>query len=385
MKLIKGLFFINLLLTVLLLACESEYDSKYKGGNKLQLPPNFNFPDQDFYDLQRQVSKPLSRKLDSAAQAIVGQLEVTALSATILVPQQGVWQIDTGFADLERQIKVADSTIFYWASVSKVITGIIIQELISQQKLDLNDTLSNWYPDFQLADQITIYDLLHHTSGIYSFNQDSSLLINPKFRTPEELLQIARGKNNLFRPGEYWSYSNTNYLLLALIAEKITDKNYDQLVQDLVSKPYGLTTLRALQPEEVPPNLAYGHTNGEVTTRDYSVPVGAGNVVSNSYDMALLLQKLLTGELFPQSTVHSWLNDLYPMFDQGLYYGQGIMAYSFDEIDQSDKFWIGHSGGTPDYNAILFYDVETQVIVALSINNATPAAAVANVLLQLLK
>ena len=385
MKLNRGLFLINLLFSILLLSCRSEHESKYKGGKKLQLPTNFNFPSQDLYDLQRQVSKPLSRELDSAAQAIVDQLEVTALSATILVPQQGVWQIDTGYADLEKQIKVADSTIFYWASVSKMITGIVIQQLISEQKLELYETLSNWYPDFQLANEITIFDLLHHTSGIYSFNSDSSLYQNPKYRTPQELLQIARGKNNLFHPGEYWSYSNTNYLLLALIAEKITNKSYAQLVQDLMAKPNGLTTLRALEPEEVPANLAFGHTNDKVTTRDYSVPVGAGNVVSSSSDMAVLLQKLLTGEIFPLATVHNWLNDLYPMFDKGLYYGQAMMVYNFNEINQTNDLWIGHSGGTPDYNAILVYDVESRIIVAVAINDSTPAAAVANVLLQFLK
>ena len=95
-------------------------------------------------------------------------------------------------------------------------------------------------------------------------------------------------------------------------------------------------------------------------------------------DKVELIEKLETRIYILGSTT-------YTMYDKGLYYGQGIMVYNFEEINQTNEIWIGHSGGTPDYNAILFYDVESQVIVALSINNATPATAIANALLQLLK
>lgn len=375
-----------MLLGVLIAACQDNTPKfSYKGSPRLSQPAITVFPNNQQYHVDKKVPATMATELDGVIQAMMDQQEITGLTVTVLIPDLGIWSLDTGYLDFVEKRKVNHSTIFYWASVGKLVTSIMIQHLIDDKQLSLDDTLAGWFPDFQWADKITIYDLLHHTSGIYSFNSDSSVQNNPKYRTPQELLQIARENKNLFHPGEYWAYSNTNYLLLALIAEKITGRNFAQLVEELVARPYQLKTLRVLQPKEIPENLALGHINGEVTTKDYSIPLGAGNIVGSSQDMVLLMQKLMTGEIFPLDTIHSWLKHLYPMFDRGLYYGQGIMGYDFSKINQTDQFWIGHSGGTPDYNAIVVYDVDSRIILALSINNAISATAAAFQLLKTIK
>ena len=143
--------------------------------------------------------------------------DIAGISATILIPEKGIWETNRGFISKSDNIVIDNSTVFYWASVSKLITSAIIHKLILEGKLSFNDKLSNWFPDIQHSKKITIEQLLTHTNGIFSFNADPDLQSSNQSFSPAELLEISKSKNNLFEPGEYWSYTNTGYLLLALI------------------------------------------------------------------------------------------------------------------------------------------------------------------------
>jgi D-alanyl-D-alanine carboxypeptidase len=198
-------------------------------------------------------------------------------------------------------------------------------------------------------------------------------------------LAIALKNNNLFMPGEYWSYSNTGLLLLALIAEKIEATNFSEIVKNKLSTPHNLNTLKSLRPQETPSNLAITHKDGIDFETSFSTPLGAGNIVSNSKDMAVLLSLLLTGKILPIQTVHKMFSELYPMFDKGLYYGSGVMLYNFNEINNIPNQWIGHSGGTDNYKAILVYDFKTKAIMAVSLNTNVSSEAFAASMFGLIK
>ena len=77
--------------------------------------------------------------------------------------------------------------------------------------------------------------------------------------------------------------------------------------------------------------------------------------------------------------------DLYPMFDNGLYYGKGIMLYDFDKINKTNNIWIGHSGGSENYKAVVLYDTQSRIIMAISINENIPAESVAMRLMELIE
>jgi D-alanyl-D-alanine carboxypeptidase len=198
-------------------------------------------------------------------------------------------------------------------------------------------------------------------------------------------LATSLKNKNLFYPGEYWSYTNTGYLLLALIAEKIEGKSFSNIVKQRLSDAYNLNTFKSLTPNEIPVNLALTHKNGIDFETSFSTPLGAGNIVSDSKDMAVFLSLLLTGKILPIQTLHKMFSELYPTYDKGLYYGLGIMMYNFNEINNTPNQWIGHSGGTENYKAILVFDLESQAIITISINTNVPAEAVANSLLDVIK
>jgi D-alanyl-D-alanine carboxypeptidase len=103
----------------------------------------------------------------------------------------------------------------------------------------------------------------------------------------------------------------------------------------------------------------------------------AGSVVASAGDMLRFWHAVLTGKLHSLDTTRRRFQNLYPMFDAGTFYGQGVMVY-----DAPGVLWLGHSGGTPGAKAVVAYSPADQTFVAVAINTDGPAEAVANLMLQ---
>lgn len=378
---------LGLLIGLILFSCSSNEtllaQNKYIGSPKLQQPNIDILPNSTEYILDQSLESTLTTKLNQKIDELIEQHNVAGITATILIPEKGIWETNRGFISKPDNRIIDSSSVFYWASVGKLITSTIIQQLVIEDKISPNDKLSKWYPDIQNAKKITIEQLLNHTNGIYSFQADSTLHYSNKHYSPNELLEVSKNHKNLFKPGEYWSYTNTGYLLLALIIEKIESKTFEQVVKERIAVPFELRTLK-VAPEDIPSNLALAHNKDTVIPNDSSGPLGAGNIISNSKDMAVFLNSLLAGQIIPIAMVHAMLKDLYPMFDKGQYYGNGIMLYNFKELNNTDDIWIGHSGGTENYKAILVFDIKSKVIMAISINENIPAEAIASRLMEVI-
>ncbi|PSK90390.1 serine hydrolase domain-containing protein [Taibaiella chishuiensis] len=356
------------------------------GGGKKHAQPALNlFPDPAAYDPGISLQGSLKDSLDQVVRQLFAATGMPGITAAMLIPGKGLWETDTGFIAKPAQKKVDTQTVFYWASTAKMLTATVIDQLVQEQKLQYDSKLSLWYPDLQDAKRITVRQLLEHTSGMYSFNNDPKVFAIEKYYTPDELIALSAAQPNLFAPGKYWSYSNTNYLLLALIAEKIEGKTFGQIVQERIAGPLHLSSLKVLSPGERPGNLALAHQDGQVIKEDHSVPLGAGNVVANARDMVVFLNALLTGKLLPVATVHGRLRNLYAMPDAGTWYGSGLMLYDFNEINQVNDLWIGHSGGTQTYRALIIYDTAAKTFIALAINQHVSVEAVARKLLSLVR
>jgi len=230
---------LGLLIGLMLFSCSSNQtllaQNKYKGAPKHQQPNIEVLPNSAEYILDQSLENSLTIKLNQKIDELIEKHNVAGITATILIPEKGIWETNRGFISKPNNIKVDSSTVFYWASVGKLITSTIIQQLIIEHKLSLNDKLSKWYPDIQNAKKITIEQLLNHTNGIYSFQADSTLHYSNKHYNPNELLEVSKNHKNLFKPNEYWSYTNTGYLLLALIIEKIESKTFEQVVKERIT------------------------------------------------------------------------------------------------------------------------------------------------------
>src|SRR5439155_1001795 len=163
-------------------------------------------------------------------------------AGAVLVANDGKIEFEKayGLANMELGVPNTLNTRFHIASVSKPITAAAILLLAQQGRLSVNDPLSKYVSDYANGDKITIHHLLTHTSGIRNVNNFPEY--NEKSRQHLTLLQIIelfKNKPLEFTPGEKYSYSNSNYNLLAYIIEKVSGKGYGEFVQEHLLRPAG--------------------------------------------------------------------------------------------------------------------------------------------------
>ena len=322
----------------------------------------------------------LERAFEQALQAT----KAPSMTVAVGVSGRGLWSATRNQA----AGKEPAPHWFWFASVGKAFTAAVILQLIEEGKLSLDAPLVRWFPDYPNAKAITIDHLLCHTSGIYSFQSDPALRERRGYHTPEELIAVARSHGNGFCPGEYWSYCNTGYVMLGRIIEQIEGRPFHQVLTTRLIQRLGLKDTKALAPQEQPPGLAQPHpsklTDEPVEDSVPTTPYAAGNVVATAADMVEFWHALLGGKVLKPETVRDQFQRLYPMFDNSRYYGRGVMLYDAPDKDGRRLTWLGHSGGSPGFKAIVAYSVDRQAFVAVALNNDGSAEATANLLLRAL-
>lgn len=210
---------------------------------------------------------------------------------------------------------------FRIGSATKTFTATVVLQLVGEGRLSLDDTVEKWLPGLVQGNgydggAITVRQLLRHTSGIQDTLPWIPALNSAKgyraerFRTytPEELVGLAMRKPPAFRPDRGWSYSNTNYVLAAMIIRKVTGRSWAREVNARIIRPLGLKGTSA--PGEFPfirgPHArAYASfrtgtgtgTGVDVTTLDPSMAVGSGSIISTTRDLTRFSRALLRGRL----------------------------------------------------------------------------------------
>lgn len=333
-------------------------------------------------DLSGSLDTALTERLSRTLHEALAESGAPGVTAAVGIPGEGLWSETVGLAATEPETPLTDASVFWWASVGKLFTASVIMQQVADAQLTLNQTIDTWFPDYPQAQVITVKHLLTHTGGVFSFQQDLPFRDRIGYTPPDELIDISARHGADFCPGEYWSYSNTGYVMLAQIAEAIDGKPFPEVVRDRLLTPINLTRTQALSSEEIPPNLAIGHIDGLPDSNfQPNVPFGAGNLIAPAEDMVRFLAAVFSDEIYPRYLLRDSLTELYPMFDDGTYYGQGIMLYDIDTNANSIN-WLGHSGGTPSVKAIVAYDIEHHVLVAVAVNGDAPAEAIAWSLIQ---
>lgn len=330
----------------------------------------------------------LTALLDQQVREILAKTGAPAMTAAITIPGLGRWSSTQGLAQTLPAQPVDSGTEFYWGSVAKALTAVLVLQLVDEGKLRLDDTLSRWVPQIPMAERITVAQLLNHSSGLQT---NANSVTGLGYETPDQQVAMLAQMPLLFCPGTNASYSNAAYMLLGLVVEVIERKSFYQSVQQRIAEPLGLKHLRALRPDEnVPVALAAAH-DGRTPQADPGawMRLGAGNVVGRAEDMVVFWQAVLTGRLLAPATVQAQWAMLY-MLDapttepsQGRrWFGKGVMLWEWTDDLGRLRTWLGHAGSIPTANAQLLYDPTVQAYAAVAVNNAVPSAAVANALLK---
>lgn len=262
------------------------------------------------------------------------------------------------------------------ASVSKPFTATMILTLIDEGLLTLDNTVEDFFPGLVPNSAIiTIRNLLNMTSGLYDKENYPPLMEAmlcgdlTVYYSPDEVIDMSNklgGGGVLFEPGQYYNYSNTNYTILAMIAEEVTGSTYQELISQRIIEKLGLTgtTVPGDGETTMPSPFAHGYDipagkvpdicSNDTLWRDYSIQdvswdLGSGSIVSTAQDLVRFMKAVATGELISNElktqmfTPPPEVND----FETG-----NPSSYGFG-IDVLSNGLVGHNGANPGYNAIM--------------------------------
>ncbi|MBO9502535.1 serine hydrolase domain-containing protein [Brevundimonas sp. A19_0] len=312
--------------------------------------------------------------LDDVLTRAAGAMGAESMGAAVL-DADGLWSGRTG---------AEDSPLFWWASAGKLAVAVAVLQLVEEGAVALDDPVSRWVEEVPLGERITLGMLLDHTSGLYSSNEAASVRADPRFRTLDELVAVARDEGSLFCPGQGWRYSNTNYWLLGAVLEAVEGQPLDQILTRRIVNRARLSGVRFVTPDDAlsdmqplpPPDEA----RGEVVVHPAWVGA-AGPMLATPEGAVSLLQAVLTGQLLPPERVRTMLDQPWPMFDQPMAYGRGLMIYEVPEPGRP-LTWVGHSGGASGVKAAMVWSPVDQAYAAVVLTGPGSAEAAANALLR---
>ena len=239
-------------------------------------------------------------------------------------------------------------------------------------ELDLDDPIATWVPAFPGGEQITVRQLLNHSSGIVNYPQSPAFLQQAttqpgKVWTPEELVAFAASEEPLFAPGEGWAYSNTNYILAGMILEAVSGQEVASFLRAQFLVPQGLESTFLDGDEAIVGDLAHGHQGGQdVTTLLHpSAAWTAGAIAATAGDLARWARALYNGTATSEAAHTAMVSD--PLDDgSGNLYGLGTMVVE-EPLVSARAF--GHNGSIPGYASWMLYQPEQDVAVAAIIND----------------
>ncbi len=288
-------------------------------------------------------------------------------------PTEDLWIGNSGKSNLEHNKSILTTSQFRTGSVTKMFTAVVILKLVEQGRLALEDKLSDLLPSVNgkipQADKITIRHLLAHLSGITdppneSLRYQADIINNPiamyTMTLDETLETYVYGKDLNFTPGSTYSYSNTNYWLLGDIAEAITGKSLQTLMDELIFTPLQLanTYIEKRDDRNVTRGYADLYNNGvllDVSVWDKAEGDGEadGGLISTAEDLYKFMNGLFGGKLVSASTLEEMKKIQLPTCNTPYCeYGLGLEIWRTDAGTA-----YGHNGGLVGIEAnVLFYE-----------------------------
>ncbi|MFG2568409.1 serine hydrolase domain-containing protein [Streptomyces sp. NPDC048567] len=255
---------------------------------------------------------------------------------------------------------------FRIGSATKTFTAAVVLQLVGEGRMSLDDTVERWLPGVVRGHgndgrRITVRQLLRHTSGLRDVAPEVAALNSAagyraerlRTYTPGELVRLAVSDAPRFPPGRGWSYSNTNYVLAAMIIEEVTGRSWAREVKARIIRPLGLsgTSVPGTSPLVLGPH-AHGYAafgtgeDTDVTTLDPSMAIGSGAIISTAHDLNRFYAALLGGRLLAPAQLAE-MTDTVDAPELGVRYGLGIA-----EIPLScGGTYFGHRGELLGYTA----------------------------------
>jgi len=325
------------------------------------------------------VQRALERVVDGGAPGV----------AAVIQGPNGRETFAAGSADVRRGVPIAPRDRFRVGSVAKSFTSTLVLKLVAQGKVGLEDPVEKWLPGaVPNGDRITIRELLNMSSGLANYcavPPDSTLCIPPPSEmarrwTPQQLVKIGVSAPPNFAPGKGWSYTNTGYVLLGMLVEKVTGESLEAEYESEIFQPLGLHDTELPSGTAIPDPNSHGYDvltastwPGDVTATSPSIAWSAGGIVSSPGDMATFMRALVAGRLLPPALMREMKRPTPgslagpTAFEGGGIgsYGLGLVHYTWSH---ACGVW-GHSGDFPGYHTLVLSSGDGKRGAAMYVNS----------------
>jgi D-alanyl-D-alanine carboxypeptidase len=321
-------------------------------------------------------TRPLDMQIKEVLIDRLGQYDVKGASTSVILPDGSIHRIAAGLS--HDTVSMHPDMLFAIGSITKNVVATLIFQLAEEGLLSLEDPLYKWLPSYPKIDStITIRQLLAHTSGIFMFwgNQklwDDLIKYRDSVFTPEVVLTYLKDPH--FAPGKGFRYSNTNYLLLAMIATRATRSPLSAEFRKRFWQPYGLKdtylSMEDLIPQERLAHVWGDNFENDGSNRDItylprasheSITYGSSGIFTTAGDLARWCKVLFTGKVLKRSSLEQMLDFQH----EG--YGLGVHLIS-KSITNGEKAF-GHGGGNIGSSAYMVYLPGCDVSIVVMINS----------------
>lgn len=252
-------------------------------------------------------AQPLEEKVNQYLKPLV---ESGDFYGTVLFARNGKVELAKGYgyADLEHEVPNTVHSVYHMGSLNKPLTAIGVMILHQRKLLDIDSPISTYLKDYPMGDEITVKHLLAQTSGIPSYNQfaDYEVYAN-RDNSLAEVVDWFKNEKLLFEPGTKYGYSNSNYVLLALIMETISGLDYKEFMRSNLFQPLEMRNTGIFKFDEIVKNRAIGYDPANnlfalkpVGYYNNSIKIGSGAVHSTVLDMLKLEEALYTNKILDE-------------------------------------------------------------------------------------
>jgi D-alanyl-D-alanine carboxypeptidase len=337
---------------------------------------------------QSQLSSETQEKIDKLATDALAKTGVPSASVAIVKDGQIVYLKAYGDARLEPRVPATSEMRYSIGSISKQFTATAILLLQEQGKLSLDDKVSKFVPNLTRANEVTIRQLLSHTSGYQDYwPQDYVMPFMLQPVTSQKILDIWARKPLDFEPGTKWQYSNTNYVIAGVIVEKASGMPLLQFLREKVFTPLGMKSVANIDQEKLGDTDPTGYLRYALGPLRPAPKEGkgwlfaAGELAMPAQDLARWDISIMDQKLMKPSSYREFENEVLLKNGVGTHYGLGV------DVDmEAGHRAISHGGEVSGFTAenIVFPDERVAVAVLTNQDAAGAAGAIAHGIAPLL-
>jgi len=343
----------------------------------------YKIPNKILHQSKMENSLLIENKLQSITDSLINQQELIGLQVSIKFPDGKIWNGCGGTIDEDRKIPISNDHIIRMGSLTKTYTAVLIFKLAEKGLLSLDDKLNKWFPSYNYSSKVSIRMLLNHSSGIPDLLGMKvmflSTLNSGKKWTKDELLNLIFDNELDFAAGSDHQYSNSNYVLLGIIAEIVTGKSLNELYATEIFKPISLSNTYFLPLEIIPSKLITGydrnliplpgwHTTEPNNTAWASCAFSSGSMAATASDILLFFNAVQNKTLVSDSSYQLMTHFAKAKEPKDKYFenfGMGLFQFG----DYFGKT-IGHLGLFVGSEAIALFSEEKNFIIVILTNTS---------------